>query len=440
MALLEAHLLDDPYASGWIAISIGVLTIGLSAIREALVLYNPSRLRELFNGQKQDTKDRISTWVDEHDLLEFTVTSIQSVANACFALAVVRWVYFQSSDAAVAADVPQVLLVSLLIVLPSFFLTNHFLSGPIVRWNAESAVYHGLRVLGPLRYVFYPLHRVQVALSRFAARLRGHDPEKMEEQEFVNEIESVTQEGEREGAIEEEGARMIKGILRLQADAADEAMVPRIDIKSVSIDLSIDEAATFALEEGHSRIPVYEDNMDKIVGLLYVKDLLKYWRGDDNGKSLTIREIMRKPTFVPETMRLLDLLRDFRKNKNHMAIVLDEYGGTSGLITIEDILEEIVGEIEDEYDLPVEESFRLLEDGSADVDAKLHIDEINDAMHLSLDDHADYDTIGGFVFSTLGKIPDPGESFVHGNVRFTVTDAGERRINRVMLTVLEEPE
>ncbi len=425
--------MEDPYLAGSIAILAALLSFLFSAIREALILYNPPRLKELYADTTKQA--RLDRYVEDQDLLEFSALSMLGISNGLFMLSLLLYVHLVSgADASIVTSV----LTSCAIGLPALYLTNQFVAGPLVRWNSERVVYHGMGLLTPLRFLFAPLFRIQSSLTNATARLSGRDPEEAEEQEIVDEIESVTEEGEREGVIEESGARMIKGILRMQDDQVDQVMIPRIDIASVPVSMPIDEAASFALRQGHSRIPVYRDNMDRVIGVLYVKDFLKYWRREENGQMPTIEQLMRKPTFVPESMRILDLLRDFRRAKNHMAIVLDEYGGTAGLITIEDILEEIVGEIEDEYDAPTEEPLKLLDDGSADVDAKVHIEDINDALKIDLDDTGDYDTIGGFVFSTLGKIPDPGDSFVHGNVKFTVTEAGERRINRVKLTLLPD--
>jgi len=425
--------LDDPYTAGLACLAAGSFSVYFSALRGALILYNPARLKEISVANPA----RHEAYLEENGLIEFTVLSLNGIGNAALALSVVSLVLALLPGGDVVSATGAA-LIGFAALLPALYLTNQFFPVPIVRWNSERIALHAMRTFYPVRWLFLPLYRVQERILHAVARLSGRDPEAAEEQELVDEIASVTEEGERGGVLEEGGAQMIKAIIRMQDHQVVEVMVPRIDIRSVSIHASLDEAAAFALEQGHSRIPVYREHMDSIVGVLYVKDLLQYWRHGDNGKRLAIEQVMRKPVFVPESMKILDLLRDFRKNKNHMAIVLDEYGGTAGLITIEDILEEIVGEIEDEYDLPTEEPLKLLDDGSADVDAKVHIDDLNDALNIRLDDTGDFDTIGGFVFSTLGKIPDPGESFVHGNIRFTVTEASDRRINRIHVTVLQD--
>ncbi|MGH2442827.1 MAG: hemolysin family protein, partial [Chloroflexota bacterium] len=211
----------------------------------------------------------------------------------------------------------------------------------------------------------------------------------------------------------------------------DQVMRPRVDIVAVPVDMPLLDALDVVLREGHSRIPVYEETMDQIVGILYDKDLLKYVR--ENEVEVSLRDVVRQPIFVPESKRAADLLRDFQKLKVHMAIVFDEYGGTAGLVTIEDILEEIVGEIQDEYDKEEPLVTKVSEDEYL-FDAMVRIEEVNEVMGLDLTAENGMETLGGFVFEHLGEVAEVDDSVQTDHVTLRVVDIEGRRIKKVLIT------
>jgi CBS domain containing-hemolysin-like protein len=237
---------------------------------------------------------------------------------------------------------------------------------------------------------------------------------------------------ESEGLTEEETDR-IEGILDLDTVVVERIMRPRRDIIAVPVDTPLPEALDVVLREGHSRIPVYEESIDDIVGILYDKDLLKYLR--ENETNVSLREIAREPLFVPESKRAADLLRDFQRVKVHLAIVFDQFGGTAGLVTIEDILEEIVGEIQDEYD---QEEPMVVQEGENQwlVAAILRIEEVNDELGLELEAENDADTLGGFIVERLGEVPEMGDAIEADHARLEVVDLEGRRITKVRVTRL----
>jgi len=210
---------------------------------------------------------------------------------------------------------------------------------------------------------------------------------------------------------------------------AGEIMTPRTDIFALPVETSLARAAEAIVEGGHSRVPLYQGDIDNIIGILYAKDLLRHVGAD---QPVPLRSLMRKPFFVPESKPLDDLLKEFKARKVHIAVVLDEYGGTAGLISIEDLLEEIVGDINDEYDLPEPALMKRLGPDEAEVDGRMYIDDLNDALGLAIGEEGrDYDTVAGLVFSELGYIPSVHETLeVHG-ARFTVLAADERRITKL---------
>jgi putative hemolysin len=240
-------------------------------------------------------------------------------------------------------------------------------------------------------------------------------------------------EMEQPGSIEAEEREMIRGVMELEETTAREIMVPRIDIVALSCGATVEDAIDIVIARGFSRIPLYEDQIDNIVGVVYAKDVLKHLRNGDAATSL--RELARPAYFIPETKRVDELLTELRGRKTHIAIVVDEYGGTAGLVTTEDILEEIVGEIEDEYDT-AEPTVERLGDSSAIVDARLSLDDLNDLLHADLEDD-EVDTVGGLVFNQLGKMPTPGDEVRVDGVVIHVLDVEGNRIRKLRVEKVE---
>lgn len=241
------------------------------------------------------------------------------------------------------------------------------------------------------------------------------------------ELHELMEASEEEGLINGEESEMIRAIFALGETVVREVMVPRIDMACIPVDVTTADLIATIIACGHSRIPVYDGTMDNITGILYAKDLLKYW--GDNRANLDISTIVRQPFYIPETKNLEELLQEFKKRRVHIAIVIDEYGGTSGLITIEDLLEQIVGDIQDEFDSE-EELFHVQVDGSVVIDARLPIEEFEQLFEIEVE-REKFDTVGGLIFYLLGRIPRIGNEVVHAGIRLTVLSAGERRIGKV---------
>ncbi len=265
-------------------------------------------------------------------------------------------------------------------------------------------------------------------------RIFGRIPQLPDEETIEEEIRTIVTEGHREGLLEEEALEMIEGIIELGDADVSEIMTPRTDMHMLQVDLPWEQIIDDAIEEGHTRIPVYDKNRDDVVGILYSKDLLPELATSAPDSRTPLRDLLRKPMFVPETKPVTDLLQMFQQTRTHIAVVLDEYGGVSGLVTIEDVLEEIVGEIVDEYDEETVEEIQQIDEDTCVALGRTHIDEINEAMNLELPDDGDFDTIGGFVFTELGRVPLPGESLVwQKKVQIHVLEATKRRIDRVRI-------
>jgi CBS domain containing-hemolysin-like protein len=246
------------------------------------------------------------------------------------------------------------------------------------------------------------------------------------------EIQEIITAGEEEGLINPEENAMIQSIFHLRDTVVREIMVPRTDMACIECSDTIQDVLTKIISCGHSRLPVYEDTLDNIVGLVYAKDLLKYWALDVS--TFDLKKVVRVPYYIPETKNLEELLQEFRRKKVHMAIVIDEYGGTSGLVTIEDLLEQIVGDIQDEYDLE-EEWLMQQPDGSIVVDARLPIEDLREYFGIEVEREM-FDTVGGLLFHLTGRIPRTGEEIATGDLHMTVLDADERKIRKVRIQKL----
>jgi len=242
-------------------------------------------------------------------------------------------------------------------------------------------------------------------------------------------IHSIIDAGEEEGVLNLDEHEMIHGVLGLKGRIAREIMVPRTEIACVNSQVTIEEVIHRIIEDGHSRIPVFEEDLDHIVGIIYAKDLLKFWGKQDTRTSP--REIARKAYFIPETMHLENLLGEFKKKRVHIAIVVDEYGGTSGLITIEDLIEEVFGEIEDEYDIE-EERLVPLEAGWVLVDGRLEIEELEEHLNVQIP-KKDFESVGGLIFHLIGRVPRKGETIAYPGLEIRIEAADDRKVEKVRI-------
>ncbi len=250
-------------------------------------------------------------------------------------------------------------------------------------------------------------------------------PESVLERDF----QELIDQGEEQGLLTQEQGDMIQSIFEFKDTIVREVMVPRTEMLAVSSDVSIQTIIDLTLAHGHSRLPIYQGNPDNIVGMLHVKDLLPYWHLPPDQPIPP--EIIRKTTFIPETKKIVHLFRELRQEKIHMAVVLDEYGGTSGLVTMEDLIEEIIGEIEDEYDRQ-EPRLKPLEDGRVEVDARLEIEELEHYFDLKIEEKT-FESVGGLIIHILGRVPVVGEKVYFQDLEMTILEADKRRIRRLLV-------
>ncbi len=414
---------------GW-GIGVGfAATIALmifSALNLALRMPSRMRLGEQFEARRRGGDfERFVAIRPQYMLATAVLRSFFTLVLLFIALK-----YVDSSDSA-PGTVPTVVACALALALVLIF--GVAIPNAWARYTGEWLIVRTLPLLSAARLICYPIIVVLEVFDPLVRRLAGvpiRDAQSYAD-ELEQEILNVVSEGERHGAVDEEEKEMIESVIELTDKRVEEIMTPRTDVVALPKEANRDDVLQTIRAKGHSRIPVYDGTIDTVLGALYAKDLLR--QSDDTPFSLT--SMMRDVYFIPESKLVRDLLREFQARKLHMAIVLDEYGGTAGLVTIEDILEELVGEIVDEYETATPAELVRIDEHTAEVDARMRIDDLNDELNLELPEDQDFETIGGFVFSAMGRIPKVGERCEHENIDIQVIAAESRRILRLRLNI-----
>ncbi|HYM16174.1 MAG TPA: hemolysin family protein [Dehalococcoidia bacterium] len=296
---------------------------------------------------------------------------------------------------------------------------------------ARSPERWGVRLVPAVRAFRVLFGPVAIAINRsLAAVVRTADEPREDETAELLRLAEIETDGE---PIEEEERQMIRGIIEMEDTTAREIMVPRIDIEALDASETLDDALKLIVDKGFSRIPLYDDTIDNVVGVIYAKDLL---RCVSEGRRPPLRDIARPPYFIPESKRVDELLAELRQSKVHIAVVVDEYGGTAGIVTIEDLLEEIVGEIQDEYDRE-EAPIERLNETEAILDGRVSIETLTELFGFEPDEQQDYDTVGGFVYHRLGKVPVAGDEVRVDGLTLRVLSVIGRRIKKVRARKVE---
>ena len=319
------------------------------------------------------------------------------------------------------APLPTAIGLTLLATLLIFWL--EWLAAEVGRHSADAWALALVPLVRSLAFVMGPFTALPLALS-------GAETSDTEENasSMVDELKTLVDAGQMEGLLEVGEQRMLRSIIELGDSLAREIMVPRMDLLALDVNTSLAAAVDALLETGHTRVPVYDDSVDNVLGLLYAKDLLRVWREGDTTGSL--KDLLRPAYFVPEAKKLDELLAEMQARRVHLALVVDEYGGIAGLVTLEDIVEEIVGEIQDEYDLAEELPYNDLGDGEYSFLGRVDLEDFNEVMgtHLTRDEA---DTLGGLIFSRLGRVPEAGEWVQVDDLLLTVEQVSGRRIRKI---------
>jgi len=360
--------------------------------------------------------------------VQLAVTCVHVLSLICAGQVGISWAWLPGES--VGDDWSQV--GRIVVVAAALLLTSVVLPWAGGRVWGERFLVRSWGVLSLLTLVLAPVSMVVGQLDRLCHRIAGRpEPVSGDLAALSDEIRSVVDEGQRGGLIETAARAMIHRVMELHDEDAAAVMTPRTDMICLRVDASLEDARRQLLEAGHTRVPVIGETTDDIVGILYAKDILGHLKVDIASAPGGLREVVREPFYVPETTGIDTLLETLKHEQVHLAIVLDEYGGVAGLVTLEDILEEIVGEIEDEYDVGGGDLVRSIEPGVIEVDARAHIDDLNERFGYGMPEDEDYDTLGGFVITRLGRIPVPGESLDWEQWRFHIDAADQRRVRRL---------
>lgn len=304
----------------------------------------------------------------------------------------------------------------------------------VVRVWSAPLVYHGWFIWRSIERLLWPLTLGEYVVDTIINRLAGKlDESEDEEEAFEDEIRTMVTAGLREGLLEEDAREMIEGVIELGDADVLEIMTPRSEVDALDASLSWPEVLRFLVEVGRTRIPVFEEKLDNIIGILYVKDLFPELDKNPSGLQIPLSQLVREPWFVPATKAADEILREFLKTRNHMAVVVDEYRAVAGVVTIEDALEEIVGEIVDEHDKEEEEEILVVDDRTIDVMGRTHVEEINERLGWGLTESDDYDTVAGLVLWQLGCIPVVQEELDFEGLKLTVLEVSRRRIERIRI-------
>jgi CBS domain containing-hemolysin-like protein len=399
-----------------------ILSGFFSGSETAFMSANRVRIRELANeGDKQ--AERVDLLLEDQTKLLTTIligNNLVNIAASAIATSIAITI-FGSKGVGIATGFVTLVILVFGEITPKSLGNNN----PIEYAKLASII------LLWLEKILYP---VILLFTLLIKKVIGED--KMISSAFISEeeVRRFVNVSEEEGAIKESEKEMIQSVFEFDDIVVKEIMVPRIDMVCISKDASIDELVDLAVEKGHSRIPVYEESIDDIIGLIYVKDLLQLLqKGKEN---LTLEDLIKPIYFIPESKQINKLLKEMQNRREHMAVILDEYGGTSGLITIEDLLEEIVGDIQDEFDLE-DKQINLINNKEILVDARVDLDDLNEILPKPLLDEESYETISGFVLHKLGYLPEEKETIELEGITIEVEKIDEHRIQKLRIYTVE---
>ena len=433
----------------WIGIGSVALGAVCSAVHQSLRSLSRSRLEHLVETRRDSSdRKRLTRILDDRTGHAASVALPRVALNIVAAVATLAWIADlrgtgDVTDAALSFTVTDALIAGV-VTTTVLWIFGLIIPLSIATHAAERIV---IALAGPIRAahaVTAPARRIVDVLDETVRRLVGAEDRNGNDAQA--EIMSIVEESEAEGQLDESEREMIEGVVSFRTTTVERIMTPRTDIDAIELTDDLAEVQRLVQEIGHSRIPVYRENMDDIVGILYAKDLLHWLSrgGPESGEPFNLETLVRPALFVPEQKTVRELLTELVSQKVHLTMVADEYGGTSGLVTIEDIIEEVFGDIRDEYELEEDDepSTELeLESGSIVSDAGVYVDDLNDdleALDVEIPESDEYDTLGGYVVTKLGRIPEPGETLAIEKATLTILEAAPTRVLRVRIQRLDE--
>ena len=424
---LGPQLLTTLEALAWCAPALA-LAAGFATLRVALLRSHAGRVLAQRGGEER--RERIEPLLQRADRLAVSAEILEVAAEIVFLVQLYRALADLPGIGDWAVLWTVVGAIPLRLVLGEALPTALALRGGDALLLRTLPAFHLLQM--PLQWLVRSLEGIRAAFLRILG-LRSA-PE--DTRQIVEDLREVIADAEITGELDPTEREIISNVMTFRDVSISAIMTPRTEVRGVEISAGLAAAARATAETGHSRLPVYDGSLDTILGIVTARDVVRVAaeKGLDRG---SLRSIVRPAYFVPETKRVSDLLAEFRREKIKVAVVLDEYGGTAGLITLGDIVQEIVGDIQDEFSDARRQSLRRLADGWVEVDAGLHVTEVNSELDLEIPE-GDYETLAGFVLAELGHFPQRGERCVHGDAEFVVVDASDRRVFRVRVRRLPE--
>ncbi|GAB4574813.1 MAG: hypothetical protein Kow0077_23230 [Anaerolineae bacterium] len=428
---------EGGFSSGLALLIVLILNILLSLAYHALANVGKTDLSNRVSEGKrgaalalqvsQDAVPLVTTYQFSAITLRFLAAGIAMVELAPGLAAWLAGLGMAEATALVVAELIVLILGAVLV----FILTGQ-VPATVGAANADRLALLFARPMAVLIRVVSPVASLLRGISDGLVRMLGVEAQVHNVTE--EEIMTLVDAGQEEGVIEDEEKEMIYSIFQLSDTAVREVMIPRLDVVALPLSTPLEEVVRTVLAAGHSRIPIYEENIDHIRGLLYAKDLLKLWGSGGNGnQGDALADLLRPAYFVPEGKNAMRLLQEMQQRRVHLAIVVDEYGGTAGLVTLEDLIEEIIGEVQDEYDFNEQAAYQKVSDNEYICNARLDLDDLNRLLDISLPTDEN-DTLGGFIFARIGDVPEPGTVIETDEVRLEVLSVEGNRIGQVRVT------
>jgi CBS domain containing-hemolysin-like protein len=422
----------------WFGVEIGLLTVAalfsifLSAAEIIIFSLSKSAVDRL-----SEIKPRSGKWLRQLLSTPHRLKATLRIGRVLANVTLIAALTLLSFHLALLVGIPFLVatFLEIFLVAIAVLLLNVFSPTLYVAEHADRLAPRVLAFVLIVHFLLMPLTAAYTALTHWMAERRGS---RGDVAPFVEEeLWTLIEVGEEKGPLEEEERRMIHSIFEFGETLVKEVMVPRTDMVTVERSISLEQLAEVIRECGHSRIPVYEGRIDHIIGIVHAKDLLI--RIGSKEPVTDLAEIVRPAYFVPETKKIDELLREFQRERSHMAIVVDEYGGTAGLVTLEDVIEEIVGEIQDEYDfeLPL---YRRIDDRTLVVDAKIDLHDLNELLEIDLPTEEGYESLGGFILSLTGYVPAENDVVRYNGYHFVIEKVDGNRIVRVRIVRMPESE
>lgn len=401
-----------------------------SASETALTSLSELKVKHMIQDLGENGK-KLELWLLHPNKVLYTLLIGNNIVNILSSVLAADWAYkvFKDSSIALVTGVMTILIIFFGEIIPKTFAKN----------NAEKFSLFTMNILRIFFILFYPFSYtinilVKFLIVLFGGKL-GHDGPKITE----DELEFLISIGEKEGVLENQKKEMLHNIFEISETYVKEVMVPLNDVTMIEINTPLNEIINIIAKTEYSRIPVYEDNMDNVTGILYSKDIIKFINRGLEG--LNIKNILKKPYFVPSTKRIDDLLREFQINRIHLALVVDEYGSIAGLVTLEDILEEIVGEIRDEYDKEEEEDIKQINENEYIIKGRLNLDDFCEFFGVEKKPAMDeYETVSGLIFDIADKIPEVGEEYIYDGYKLIIVEKDGRKLKKIKLIKLQQEE